>query len=280
VALTLGDQFETRATTVLKPYSVCLPASRDGAALVDASAKLVSPQARESNRPALELHALTLSSPLGGEALRTSRRRLLCVPATAEPCARLTSVTGGGTDECGGPQFNPAPAAPFAGALYDATSGGNVVWNLGEGCTYFGGGNSTIYPSKEQVVGTTLTLDADSCEGDTLAFRASRESGPGECAFGPASEKICLNFTSMSCNTDADCGGPAGSCAPIPRSPAPLPLVNSLGEGVRIMTPLAADTTAIANVATGACLADDEPPHARSPDVAWRTRLPCAARTG
>ena len=57
-----------------------------------------------------------------------------------------------------------------------------IVWNLGAGCTYFGGGNSIIYPSKQQVVGTTLTLDAQSCSGDTLELTASRNTGPGECA--------------------------------------------------------------------------------------------------
>jgi len=253
--LTLNDQFETRGTTLLKPYSVCVPASRGGAPLVDPSANLVCYKLREGTPPDFETHGLTLTSPLGGEALRTSRRRLFCVPTTTEPCARLTVVSGGGTSECGGPQFNPAPAAPFAGALYDAAAGGNVVWNLGAGCTYFGGGNSTIYPSKQQVVGTTLTLDADSCTGDTLALTASRESTPGECAFGPASDKICLNNTSQSWTADADCGAyaAAGSCAPVPRCFAapPQPFVNSLAS-VCIMTPLAADTSASLTPATGA----------------------------
>jgi hypothetical protein len=57
----LSDQFETRATTVLQPYTVCLPASRDGAPLVDASANLVCYKLHEASTPALATHALTLS---------------------------------------------------------------------------------------------------------------------------------------------------------------------------------------------------------------------------
>jgi len=50
--LTLGDQFETRGTSVLKPYSVCQPASRNGAPLVDPTAHLVCYKLRDrGHRP-------------------------------------------------------------------------------------------------------------------------------------------------------------------------------------------------------------------------------------
>ena len=210
--------------------------------------------------------------PVGGEALRSGRRRLLCVPATAEPCARLTSVTGGGTTECGGPQFNPAPEAPFAGQLYDATSGGNVVWNLGDGCTYFGGGNSTIYPSKQQVVGTTLTLDAHRARAHARAV-ASRDVGPGSCV-RPGRED--LNACTSAARRDDRVWRTAGlrthallrrAAAPFVNSPASVCITGPLASGHRSVTPV-----------TGAyALRHGERPDARLPPVVRRNPNPCRA---
>jgi hypothetical protein len=252
-ALTLTDPFETRGTSVLKPYSVCVPASRGGAPLIDADANLVCYKLKEAPTPELATHAITLSSPLGGEALRTSRRRLLCVPATKEPCAELTFTSVEGAPQCGGPEFNPPSSPPFVGAIYDAAAGGNLIWSLGSGCTYYGGGESQYYPARQQVTGATLTLGADSCTGPEFDLRAIAGAGGGECAFGPVEQRVCLSNPLRSCTVDADCGGPAGNCAPVPRCYAapPQPFRTSIAS-VCLMSPLDADTTGTVDPATGA----------------------------
>ena len=252
-SLTLTDQFETRTTSVLKPYSVCHPASRDGAPLVDADANLVCYKMREASPPAFDRHGITLSSPLGGEALRTTSNRLLCVPATKAPCARLTFTTTPGTPQCGGTEFNPPASPPFVGGIYDAPTGGNLIWNLGAGCTYFGGGESEYYPARQQVTGATLTLEADTCGGSTIDLRASAGTGFGDCAFGPGDEKVCLNNTTRPCTTDAECNGPAKACSPVPRCYAapPQPFATDIAS-VCLMSPLEANTTGTVEPATGA----------------------------
>ena len=251
-SLTLADGFETRTTSVMSPYSVCYPASRDGAPLVDPDAHLVCYKLKEGRIPAFDTHGLTLASELGGEALRTTRRRLLCVPATKAPCARLTFTSTPGSSECGGAEFNPPASPPFVGGIYDAPTGGNLIWNLGSGCTYYGGGDSEYYPARQQVTGATLTMEADVCEGSTLSLRAGAGT-LGDCAFGPAEQKVCLHNTAQTCATDADCGGTAGGCAPVPRCYAapPQPFVNNVAS-VCLMSPLEADTTGTVNLDTGA----------------------------
>jgi hypothetical protein len=251
-SLTLADQFETRATSVLKPYSVCVPASRDGASLVDAGAKLVCYKLKEGHAPAFETHGLTVSSALGGEALRTTRRRLLCVPAAKAPCKRLTFTSVPGSPQCGGTEFNPPASPPFVGGIYDAPAGGFLIWNLGSGCTYFGGGDSEYYPARQQVTGATLTLEADTCEGSPLDLHASAGTGFGDCAFGPAGQRVCLTDTLRACTSDAECSGASGSCAPVARCYAapPQPFRTNIAS-VCLMSPLDADTTGTIDPATG-----------------------------
>jgi hypothetical protein len=251
-ALTLTDQFETRATSVLRPYTVCVPASRGGA-LVDAKAALTCYKLKEAKTPPLDTHGITLSSTLGAEAMRTRSKRLLCTPGRPTPCAKVTLTTTNGTSQCGGPEFEPDPEAPFVGAVYDAPSGGNKLHDLGSGCIYYGGGESEYYPSAQTSTGAATAFDADTCGGTTLALHAAASSTFATCGFGPAARKICINNSLYSCTSDADCFGQAGSCIGAPRCYAgpPTPFVNNVAS-VCLMTPLNADTTATVDVTTGA----------------------------
>ena len=252
-ALTLTDQFETRATSVLRPYSVCVPASRNGAPLVDPKTHLTCYKLKEANVPPLDTHTITVSSQLGAEALRTRTKRLLCVPSRPEPCAKLTIESVQGSPQCGGVEFVPPASPPYVGALYDAAVGGNKVADLGSGCIYFGGGDSEYYPAANNPTGGVLTLDTETCQGDVLTVQASAGStGAGICAFGPAEQKVCINNTGKSCTTDTDCNQ-QNACAPAPRCFAgpPTPFPNNVAS-VCLMTPLTADETATVNVTTGA----------------------------
>jgi hypothetical protein len=251
-ALTLTDQFETRATSALRVYSVCRPASRNGASLVDPKMHLTCYKLKEAHVPPLDTHMLTLSSPLGAEALRTRSKRVLCVPSRPEPCAKLDVTSVHGSSQCGGLEFVPPASPPFVGALYDATTGGTNLADLGSGCIYFGGGDSEYYPAAQNPSGGVLTLDTDTCNGNVLTLGASAGNTGGLCAFGPAESKICLNNTSRSCQSDADCSGQANSCVPTPRCFAgpPTPFVSTIAS-VCLMTPLTAPSTATVDVTTG-----------------------------
>jgi hypothetical protein len=161
-------------------------------------------------------------------------------------------TTAQGSSTCGGTAFSPPATPPYVGALYDATTGGTKLHDLGSGCVYFGGGDSEYYPALQSGIGATSILEAASCAGPELALTASAD-GSSYCSQGPPDRTICLNDTLAACTTDADCpGARVGSCARAPRCFAapPAPFVAGI-FGACIMTPLAGDATGTVNLDTG-----------------------------
>ncbi len=250
--VTLVDQFENQTAKILKPYSFCTPAYRETGAMKDPKSHLTCYEMVDVNGPAFAARSISLESALSGETLYVKRPRTLCVPSTITACARVSFTSGPGSPDCGGPALTPAPALPFSGAVYDAPSGGNKISDLGSNCTYFGGGDSEYYPAAHGVTGAGFTLEASSCEGDLLALTASAGSGFGDCTFGPGTRKICLNRTSRSCSSDADCGGQSGACVQAPRCFAGPPMPVLAGAvPVCVLNAVAADATGTLNTVTG-----------------------------
>lgn len=256
----LVDPFETRETRVLKPYSLCGPAARSGGAVKDPKRHLTCYKVRAGGGSRHATHSIQLTSALGVDDLRARHARTLCVPSTAEPCARVTFETNErgytGSSFCGGPTFDPPPAPPYVGALYDAAAGGSLLHDLAAGCIYFGGGASTFYPAAEAPSGASYVLEAESCTGEELDVRATPASFGEDCAVGPADFKVCLTAPQVRCTTDAECGSVAGSCAAAPRCfAAPPQTFRSVINGVRIdvclVTPLAGDVEAVVTPTTG-----------------------------
>jgi len=199
---------------------------RNGAPLVDPTAHLFCYKLASRGLPAMDSHNLTLSSPLGGEALARAAAAFLCVPAR-RAVRTLTSVTAR-DDRVRRTAVQPGAGRAFRRPALRRHLRRQRRLEPRRGCTYFGGGNSVIYPSKQQVVGTTLTLTPSRLR-DTLELTAEPETGPGECQFDRPSEDLSQRqLQELYCG--ADCGGPAGSCAPIPRCFAapPQPFVNTL----------------------------------------------------
>ena len=256
----LVDQFETRTTRVLKPYAVCSPATRDGSAAKDPDRHLTCYKIRGASGSLRATHEITLTSALGTETLHTRHGRHLCVPSTVRPCASVTFETNErgytGSLFCGGPVFDPPPAPPYVGALYDGATGGMHLNYLSAGCIYFGGGASTFYPAAEAPVGASYVLEAQDCTGIDLQLSATPESVGEDCAVGPAAFEICVNDPKVRCAEDADCGGRAGSCQHAPRCFAGPPqvfrsVINGFSIDVCLISPLAGDVTATVTPSSG-----------------------------
>jgi hypothetical protein len=248
----LADEFGSRQTLVLRAKVFCAPASRGPGTLKDPKRHLTCYRARDTQGVPAGAHTVTLTDVFGSESLDAKTAKFFCVPSAVEPCARVTLTGSQGSPSCGGPELEPEADPPFAGTLFDAAAGGNELGDLGSGCTYFGGGDSEYYPASQNPGGSSFTLEATSCSADELDLTASASSSVADCALGPADFKICLNHTSQHCSVDADCNGPAGSCAPAPRCFAapPQPFRSNVAS-VCLMTPLDADTTATVNPTTG-----------------------------
>ena len=252
----LVDEFEQRSTKVLHPDSVCVPARRDDAALIDPKRQLTCYTVRDADHRRASQHQIALTSALSSETLRLRKGRTLCVPSTIEPCAQVSFASSGGSYTgsyfCGGKAFDPPPVPPYVGAVYDAASGGDLLHDLGGGCIYFGGGASNFYPATQSPAGATYHLAASSCEGPDLAMVATGSPASSECARGPASFSICLNNPAQRCTRDSECPGNAsGQCSPAPRcfSGPPQPFHSFVD--VCLVTPVAADVTATVNPDTG-----------------------------
>lgn len=253
----LTDAVETRSRRVLRPYSFCVPASRDGAAVADPARNLTCYEVRNARRGATPRHEVALVSALGEERLRTRRVRTLCVPSAVEPCARATFASSGssytGSSFCGGTLFDPPPEPPFIGALHDAASGGSRLHDLAAGCTYFGGGANDVYPASPTLAGGRYELAATSCAAPELPMVAAGEVGDAGCARGPADFRICLTAFGRRCTSDAQCPGSApGRCSPAPRcfSGPPQPFRTAVAN-VCLLTPLDSDVQALLAPDTG-----------------------------
>lgn len=149
--VTLVDQFENRNTSVLRPYSLCNPSQRNGSAIKDERAHLLCYQIKDVDGRAFPAQTIALAGALGSDTLKLTRRQTLCVPTTVAPCASVSFTTTAGAASCGGPALSPLPTPPFAGAVYDAATGGSTIADLGAGCIYFGGGDSECYPAAQSV---------------------------------------------------------------------------------------------------------------------------------
>jgi hypothetical protein len=252
--ITLADERGTTQTKVIAPYGVCNPAVRDASgAPIDPDTYFTCYKVHDlAPRPAAQ--DVVLGGILGTDVLTLSAPRVLCVPSSVEPCARLTFTPGGGSPMCGGLEFVPPPQPPFAGGVYDATSGGTKIADLGAGCTYYGGGESEYYPALQTPGSTALAFETTSCPSDALALRPADDAA-GSCLFGPLDRKVCLSDTARPCTTDADCAR-SGACQPAPRClggpPQPFrSIVNGFPIGVCLQSLVSGDASASVDAATG-----------------------------
>jgi hypothetical protein len=236
--ITFSDRFGTRATRVRRAKLLCLPASRNGDPLADPSRDPGPPQ------------ALTLDSAFGTEALSLKKPKLLCVPSASMPCALLTlAKAGGGSAQCGGPDMTPAPAAPFAGATYDAMVGGTVVHDLGLGCSYTGGGQAQYSPIALDG-DVTVALQTRSCAPGTLDLGPSTTPGAEGCQ--PAAIGRCLYDLSVPCTTDADCYDQVDGCLLAPRCHLTPPTPVYGAYGLCATTPITSAVAGTVDPTTGA----------------------------
>src|SRR5262249_49290047 len=97
---------------------------------------------------------------------------------------------------------------PFSGQLSSDTGGTMPVLQLGLGCLYIGGGNSSEPPSLIPENATSIFESTDS-----VNLIASLGTSRADCTTGPQPTQHCVNNPSQSCTTDADCAGFLGACA-------------------------------------------------------------------
>jgi hypothetical protein len=137
----------------------------------------------------------------------------------------------------------PPAAAGFSGAIFNATTGGTKLNDLGLSCLYVGGAGNTSTAPNANPDGPTTVFGVSSCSGagnNTLNLAGNNGSGAVaangngwggnpigvDCSFGPYVTKHCTVNNAI-CTSDTDCGGAAGSCNPDPRCifgpPLPVP---------------------------------------------------------
>ncbi len=238
--ITLTDERGTAPLEILRPVTLCTPVGVDGAPTREGRVLLTCYEAKNPGR-APTPDEITLQNGLGSAVLRRGARKRLCVPTTVDACARISFTTVPGSATCGGSSFEWPPSPPFVGSLFDASTGGNEVAQLGGGCAYFGGGASAYFPAAQPASGDTLRFDATSCSGDVLPLVGSAGGDAAHCIAGPSADvKVCLSDTRLTCTTDGDCpytpnpsGFPfAGRCAQAPRcfGGAPFPFYSTLAN--------------------------------------------------
>ena len=164
------------------------------------------------------------ANPTGCPAGTTCGASCTCAGGGGGGGATLSFTTALGTANCGGGGLASPPAAPASGEIDSDTAGSSKISDLGLGCLYFGGGSATIVPPGRIPDGATSTL---SVSGSALS--ASAGTGPNDCTRGAGPSKKCANDNAeASCSSDADCGGSAGSCAPVANCffGPPLPILS------------------------------------------------------
>ncbi len=221
--LTLADRFGSQRVRLRRLHSVCAPAAVDDGRIHDARTGLACYEVRRSGpKPDFLPQASPVSNRLGDRTLESTRARLLCVPTTLTGCGHLVATATAGTTGCGGLGLQPPPVAPFSGTLFDGS--GTELAGLGLGCLHYGDGASASYPSPHAPDGAASVYELASCDGDGRQLLASPGSGPTDCTLGPGPRKVCTANPTTTCQRDADCGGAAGSCNPLPRCFGGLPL--------------------------------------------------------
>ena len=232
----LVDELGNRIVKALQPWSLCLPVQGAEGAVKDKKVNLACYRVSDPAPAASLRRKVTLASAPGTSTFETGDDQLLCVPATIDPCARMSFTTAAGSPSCGGKSFLPPPSPPFVGAVYDTAVGGTKTADLGAGCTYFGGGDSEYFPAAQGVTGGSLQFEATSCQATVLPLVGSPGSSSSDCTIGPSSsQKVCLNDTTRACTVDSDCNDilvHPGACAPAPRclSGPPVPFRSSLSN--------------------------------------------------
>jgi hypothetical protein len=164
------------------------------------------------------------ANPTGCPAGTTCSASCTCGGGGGGGGATLSFTTALGTANCGGGGLASPPAPPASGEIDSDTAGSSKISDLGLGCLYFGGGSGTIVPPGRIPDGATSVL---SVSGSTLS--ASAGSGRNDCTNGAGPSKKCANDNAEpSCSSDADCGGSAGSCAPVANCffGPPLPILS------------------------------------------------------
>jgi hypothetical protein len=249
--VTLADQFETKRTKVLRPYTFCNAVDKNGEGIKNRRAHLTCYKIKDvRGQPPFAPRTANVANQFGTGTLRVSRARLLCVPSTVEPCARVTFTTTQGTASCGGPALTPPPAPPFSGAIFDDPVAGAKIADLGLGCLHYGGGDSEYAPAPQSSAGASTVLDATTCGGGKMPLVGSAGTGAHDCTLGPLARKVCTATPSRSCEQDSDCGG-AGTCNPIPRCFSGLPISVYGQVPSCVLNVLSADARGSVDPATG-----------------------------
>ena len=128
---------------------------------------------------------------------------------TTPPPTSLKFTTVAGTTGCGSNGFSNPALAPFSGEIDSDTGGTTKLDDLGLGCLYLGGGNTTVY------AGATVPAVATSYFGigSGGSLIASSGTGRADCTRGAGPGKHCVNNDALpACTSDADCGGYSDAC--------------------------------------------------------------------
>lgn len=131
---------------------------------------------------------------------------LLELPALAQVPVSLVA----GSPDCGGELLQPPPQPPYSGRVDDGD--GTKIADLALGCLYAG----TLPPSRLASDATSV-LDVVGIGLPTIVLRGSEGTGPLDCTKGAGPGMRCANGNAGSdgqgtCESDADCGGRAGTC--------------------------------------------------------------------
>jgi len=196
----------------------------------------------------------------------TTTTAVPCPPPPIIPLGSLTFTIGKGTTDCGSAAFLTLPAPPFSG---EVDNGGSKVSDLGLGCLYVGGGNSTLIPGASIPDGGKSVLAVAGVSGLAITVTASPGSGPADCTKGAGPGRHCLNDGVTPCTSDAACGGKVGACdldancffgtpVPVPLGPLSVCIMNGVRNDVCGMADLLTDTTTItAALSTRAYITSD-----------------------
>ncbi len=160
---------------------------------------------------AIDFFAQTLSRSLTVPTTSTTTTTTSTTTTTQPPPlgTHLSFTTTPGSD-CKQPnEFDPTVGlGPFSGQLSSDTGGTMPVLQLGLGCLYIGGGNSSEPPSLIPENATSIFESPDS-----VNLVASLGTSRADCTTGPQPTQHCVNNPAVECTSDGDCAGFLGACA-------------------------------------------------------------------